>query len=283
MDIYTTVEGIRAAVARAESAGGTVGLVPTMGALHQGHLALIGQAAAENDFVVVSVFVNPTQFGPQEDLGSYPRDLDKDSRMAAEAGASAIFAPPVEEMYPLGTGTWVEHRGPLTGILCARSRPDHFRGVATVVTKLFNIVGPARAYFGQKDGQQVQVVRRIVRDLFMPLEIRVVPIVREDDGLARSSRNIYLSAEERRAALVLSQALAAAKALADKGERKKSALVKAMEERISAEPLAALEYVELYNFPDLSESGPELSGRIFIGVAARFGPARLIDNIVLEL
>ncbi len=282
MEIFKTVQDIRAAVHQARSTGASIGLVPTMGALHQGHLALISQAVRENDFVVVSVFVNPTQFGPQEDLAAYPRDLEKDSRLAAEVGAQAIFAPSVEEMYPEGASTWVEVGGHLTEILCARSRPTHFRGVATVVTKLFTIVAPDRAYFGQKDGQQVQVVRRFVKDLFLPLEIKVVPIVREDDGLARSSRNVYLSPDERQAALVLSRSLNEAKVLVEEGERRKEVIVEAVRAQIKAEPLATLEYAELYSFPELTETGDLISGRVFIGVAVKFGGARLIDNIVLD-
>jgi pantoate--beta-alanine ligase len=253
-----------------------------MGALHEGHGSLIRAACSENDYVVVSNFVNPTQFGPTEDLAAYPRSLSADCRLAAEIGAQAVLAPEVSEMYPEGDCTWVEVRGHLTEILCARTRPTHFRGVTTVVAKLFNIVGPCRAYFGQKDGQQAQVIRRMITDLFMPVELRIMPLIREADGLALSSRNAYLSPEERRAALVLSRSLQEAKKMMEEGRRDKSTLLNHIIEKIEAEPLGTLDYAEIYQFPDLRETGETLSGRVFIGLAVKFGGARLIDNIVVD-
>ncbi|MDR2006001.1 MAG: pantoate--beta-alanine ligase, partial [Acidaminococcales bacterium] len=212
MLLLKTVREACAACREAKGRGGGVGLVPTMGALHAGHASLIKAAARENDFVVVSVFVNPTQFAPTEDLDAYPRSLEKDCALAEEMGAQAVFAPAAAQMYPGGEGVWVEVAGRLTEILCGRSRPAHFRGVTTVVAKLFNIIAPDRAYFGQKDGQQAQVIRRMAAELFIPVEIKIMPIVREADGLALSSRNAYLSERERAAALVLSRSLRAVQA-----------------------------------------------------------------------
>ena len=283
MKIITTVTEMRAEVARARSGGLSVGLVPTMGALHEGHASLIRAARAENGLAVVSVFVNPTQFGPAEDLAAYPRDLEKDAALARELGTDVIFAPTPEEMYPQGVGTWVEVSGPLSRILCGRSRPTHFRGVTTVVAKLFNVVLPDRAYFGQKDGQQVQVVQRMVDDLLMPVEIRVMPIIREADGLALSSRNAYLTPDQRRAALVLSRALAEAGERLAGGGRNRALLAAHLTNLIAAEPEAEIDYVEILRFPDLTEPGDELSGKIFIALAVRFGRARLIDNRVYDV
>ncbi len=282
MKIFTTIQDLRDDLRPARAAGNSVGLVPTMGALHEGHGSLIRAACAENDYVVVSNFVNPTQFAPTEDLDAYPRTLEADCRLADEIGARAVFAPPVAEMYPQGDPVWVEVAGHLTGILCGRSRPTHFRGVTTVVAKLFNIVGPCRAYFGQKDGQQAQVIRRMVEDLFMPVELRILPIIREADGLALSSRNVYLSPAERAAALALSRSLNEAKSLVAGGERNTQAVLKHIVGRIEAEPLAKLDYAELYSFPDLTEMGERLSGRVFIALAVKFGGARLIDNLVID-
>lgn len=283
MRICTTVSETTAALNQARAEGLTVGLVPTMGALHQGHASLIRAACAENDFVAVSIFVNPTQFAPTEDFTAYPRPLQEDCRLAEEIGADLVFAPEVEEMYPDGEATWVEVAGPLTSILCGRSRPTHFRGVTTVVAKLFNIAGPCRAYFGQKDAQQAQVIRRMAADLFMPVEVRIMPIVRESDGLAISSRNAYLSPEERRGALVLSRSLAEAERLIRQGRRDPKEIIGRVTELIAAEPLAALDYAEIYNFPQMTEIDKEVSGQVFIGLAVKFGRARLIDNIVVDV
>src|SRR5574344_2363880 len=202
-----SVKELRAFLKPLKSQGKTVGLVPTMGALHQGHASLINKSSKDNDITVVSVFVNPTQFGPTEDFSAYPRTLDSDLEVVKNAGGDIVFAPSPKEMYPSEDDTWVEVTGNITKVLCGKTRPIHFRGVATVVSKLFNIVGPTNAYFGQKDAQQVEVLRRMVKDLFFDLNLRVVPIVREESGLARSSRNTYLSAEEKQAAVILSKAL----------------------------------------------------------------------------
>ena len=205
MKLVKTVAELQAIVKEVKRSGRTIGLVPTMGALHEGHASLIRAAHAENDFTIVSDFVNPTQFGPTEDLDAYPRTLDHDCELAEAMGADVLFAPSPKEMYPSKDMTWVEVTGDITKVLCGRTRPIHFRGVATVVSKLFNLAQPDKAYFGQKDAQQAQVLKRMVKDLFFPLEIRVMPIVREEDGLAKSSRNVYLSPEERKAAVILNR------------------------------------------------------------------------------
>ena len=282
MQVFTTIEDVQKACREARKRGLKVGLVPTMGALHEGHASLIRAASKNNDFVVVSVFLNPTQFAPTEDLSSYPKTLTKDCELAEQMGASAVFAPTVQAMYPEGDATWVEVKGHMTEVLCGRSRPTHFRGVTTVVTKLFNIVMPDNAYFGQKDGQQAQIIRRMVKDLFMPIEINVEPIVRESDGLALSSRNVYLSSEERKAALVLSRSLNVAKELIEKGTKEKKAVLAAIKEEINREPLAEVDYIELYKFPDLLEFEDKLTGTVFIALAVKIGKTRLIDNIVID-
>jgi pantoate--beta-alanine ligase len=266
---------------RAERAALTdpVGLVPTMGALHDGHLSLIRRARRDCALVVVSVFVNPTQFGAQEDLGAYPRDLARDVSLAEQAGADLVWAPEVEEMYPEGFQTWVQVESlsqPLEGM----RRPGHFRGVTTVVAKLFNAVQPQRAYFGQKDAQQAVVVRRMVQDLDFPLEVVVCPTVREPDGLAMSSRNAYLNPEERQAAPVLHRALSAAAEAFVAGEREAEALRRTMEEILAGEPLARPQYVSAAD-PDSLE---ELHGpveRALLSLAVHIGTTRLIDNLIL--
>lgn len=282
MEIYRSVKELRAALARARQTGAAIGLVPTMGALHEGHASLIRAAASETDYVVVSLFVNPTQFGPGEDLAAYPRTLEADCRLARGLGVQAIFQPEAPEMYPAGEQVWVEVTGPLAEVLCGRSRPGHFRGVTTVVAKLFNIVGPCRAYFGQKDGQQAQIIRRMAAALFMPVEVVVKPTVREADGLALSSRNAYLSPEQRTAALVLSRSLAEAEALLNQGERDIQKIMARIRERIKAEPLAELDYAEAYAFPDFGLVGPVINTPVMIALAVRFGRARLIDNLVWQ-
>jgi len=256
---YDTIAGFRAALDDVRRGGGTVGLVPTMGYLHDGHASLMRRAAAENDVAAATIFVNPTQFGANEDFGRYPRDLERDTALAAEAGVTVLFTPPVAEMYPDGPGgglTTVTVRELSDGMEGA-SRPTHFAGVATVVAKLFNIAGPCRAYFGEKDWQQLQVISRMVRDLDFPVEIVPCPTVREPDGLALSSRNVYLSADEREAATVLNRALRAAQGADDP--------IAVMKETVATEPLVDLDYAELDN------------GRLLI--AARVGTTRLIDNM----
>ena len=282
MRLVHTVAELREEIALAKAQDLTIGLVPTMGALHEGHASLISAANRENDFVVVSVFVNPTQFGPNEDLDAYPRTLEADCKLAEEKGANVVFAPSPKEMYPSDDDTWVEVTGDVTKVLCGRSRPIHFRGVTTVVTKLFNLAQPNRAYFGQKDAQQVEVLKRMVKDLFFPIELRVMPIIREKDGLAKSSRNTYLSAEERTAALVLSRSLKEAKAMYFAGERDAEKIIAAVTEGIKAEPMSNIDYVEIYALPELNPIANPLKGSNLLAVAVKFGTTRLIDNVVLE-
>lgn len=283
MILCKTVEELRSEIASAKAAGKTIGLVPTMGALHEGHASLIKAANQENDVVVVSVFVNPTQFGPNEDLDSYPRTLDADCKLAEAQGADIVFAPSPKEMYPSEDMTWVEVTGDVTKVLCGRSRPIHFRGVTTVVSKLFNLAQPDRAYFGQKDAQQVQVLKRMVKDLFFNLQMRIMPIVREADGLAKSSRNTYLSAEERQAGLILSKSLKHAQELFAAGERDPQKLVAATTAMIKTEPMANIDYVEIYQMPDLNECPTPMQGENLLALAVRFGTTRLIDNTILEV
>lgn len=282
MRLIHTVAELREEIALAKAQNLTIGLVPTMGALHEGHGSLITAANRENDFVVVSVFVNPTQFGPNEDLDAYPRTLEADCKLAEEKGANVVFAPSPKEMYPSEDDTWVEVTGEVTKVLCGRSRPIHFRGVTTVVTKLFNLAQPDRAYFGQKDAQQVEVLKRMVKDLFFPLELRIMPIIREKDGLAKSSRNTYLSENERTAALVLSRSLKAAKEMYAAGERDAEKIVSAVTESIKAEPMSNIDYVEIYALPELKPIANPLKGSNLLAVAVKFGTTRLIDNVVLE-
>ena len=282
MKLVKTVAELQKIVKETKKAGKSIGLVPTMGALHEGHASLIKAAHAENDFTIVSDFVNPTQFGPTEDLDAYPRTLDHDCKLAEEMGADVLFAPSPNEMYPSRDMTWVEVTGDITKVLCGRTRPIHFRGVATVVSKLFNLAQPDKAYFGQKDAQQAQVLKRMVKDLFFPLEIRVMPIVREADGLAKSSRNVYLNAAERSAAVILSKALAKAKAAFEAGERDSAKLVALVTEMIQAEPLSSIDYVEMYQLPDLTPAEKTITTDHLLAVAVKFGTTRLIDNVVLQ-
>ena len=257
-----------------------VGFVPTMGFLHEGHLSLVKRACEVSASVVVSIFVNPTQFAPTDDLDAYPRDLEQDTQLLREAGVDLLWVPMLEEMYPPGFQTWVEAEEitrPLEGV----KRPGHFRGVTTVVTKLFNAVQPQMAFFGQKDAQQVAVIRRMVRDLNMPIEIVAIPIVREQDGLAMSSRNTYLNEAERQAALVLFKSLTAAKSAYEKGERNADNLRGIMEEIINAEPLARLEYISCADYASLEEL-TVVSGKTLLSMAVYLGKTRLIDNLVLE-
>lgn len=282
MKLVHTVAELRDEVTAAKAQGLTIGLVPTMGALHEGHASLIAAANKENDFVVVSVFVNPTQFGPNEDLDAYPRTLEADCKLAERMGANVVFAPSPKEMYPSADDTWVEVTGDITKVLCGRTRPIHFRGVTTVVTKLFNLAQPDRAYFGQKDAQQVEVLKRMVKDLFFPLQLRVMPIIREADGLAKSSRNTYLSQEEHTAALVLSRSLKAAKAMYEAGERDAAKITAAVTADIEKEPMSNIDYVEIYALPGLEPVSTPMVGSNLLAVAVKFGTTRLIDNVVLE-
>lgn len=283
MEVVKRIRDLKTIVRRAKQDGKSVGLVPTMGFLHDGHLSLVRQARRDCDLVVVSVFVNPLQFGPQEDFGEYPRDLDRDCRLLAQAQADVVFAPPVEEMYPQGQAnmlTFVEvHK--ITERLCGASRPGHFRGVATVVTKLFNIAEPDRAYFGQKDAQQVAVIKHMVADLNMNVTVVPVPTVREADGLAMSSRNTYLSGPERQAALVLSQALAAAQRLLAAGERDAGKIRGAMRQLIAAEPRATVDYISVSDPVYLTEM-EQVRAPALVALAVKIGRTRLIDNLVWE-
>jgi pantoate--beta-alanine ligase len=261
--------------------GLSVGFVPTMGALHEGHESLIKRAVAENDKVVVSVFVNPTQFGPNEDYDAYPRDINKDLNLCMNAGAAVVFNPEPSEMYFENKSTSVSV-SKLTSVLCGAKRPGHFDGVCLVVSKLFNIVTPDRAYFGQKDAQQVAVLKRMVRDLNIDIEIIPCPIIREEDGLAKSSRNTYLSQEERKAALVLSRSLNLAKALLDGGERNAAKIKEAMIEEINKEPLAKIDYIEIVDSDSL-ENVENIEKSILVPIAVYIGKTRLIDNFIKHL
>lgn len=263
----------------AQRAGQQVCFVPTMGALHEGHLSLVRAARAQCDVVVVSIFVNPTQFGPNEDFAKYPRSFDQDKVMLEREGVDCIFYPTVEEMYRAGAVTWVTVEG-LSEKLDGRSRPGHFRGVSTVVSKLFNIVQPNAAFFGQKDAAQVAIIRKMVRDLNFPVKIVVCPIVRERDGLAMSSRNAYLSPEERKHALVLSRSLQRVQSLVAQGEQRATRLIDAGKRVIAEESAVRLDYFEIVN-PDTLDPVPDISGGALVAVAAYVGSTRLIDNVLL--
>jgi len=277
MMIVSTLDELRTARLLLD---GTVGLVPTMGYLHEGHLSLTRRAKAECKYTIVSIFVNPTQFGPNEDLSKYPRDLERDLRLLESVGVDLVWTPTPEVMYPPSFQTWVEVEG-MTKPLEGAVRPGHFRGVTTVVAKLFNAVQPTKAYFGQKDAQQVAVIRQMTRDLNFPIEIVVCPIVREPDGLAMSSRNVYLDAKQRKAATVLFRALSAAKDEFEKGEHDAEKLRKKMREVIEGEPLAQLQYVSCADY-DMLDELQMVNGKTLLSMAVYFGKTRLIDNFVLE-
>lgn len=282
MILCQNVAELKNLVANFKQDGKSIGLVPTMGALHEGHASLIKAAHAENDITIVSVFVNPTQFGPNEDYAAYPRTLEKDCTVAENAGADVVFAPKKEDLYPNKDMTWVEVTGDITKVLCGRTRPIHFRGVTTVITKLFNLTMPDRAYFGLKDAQQTQVLQRMVDDLFFNVNLRIMPIVREADGLAKSSRNVYLSPEERKAALILSKSLKHAQDLFLQGERNSAKIVDAVTQMIKSEPLSDIDYVEMYKLPGLLPVDEVISGKVLLALAVKFGTTRLIDNVILE-
>lgn len=280
MKIAYTVEDVKSQVRQWKKEGLTVGLVPTMGYLHEGHESLIKRAVAENDRVVVSVFLNPTQFAPNEDLASYPRDFEADTKLCEGAGAALVFHPEPSEMYAEDACTFVDMTA-VTKELCGKSRPIHFRGVCTVVNKLMNISMADRAYFGQKDAQQLAVIRRMVRDLNMNVEVVGCPIIREADGLAKSSRNTYLSEEERKAGLVLSQAVKLGQKLVAEGEKSAAAVTGAMSELISAEPLAKIDYVSMVSW-DSIEPVETIEGPVLVAMAVYIGKTRLIDNFIYE-
>ena len=281
MKIIETVTEMREFVQQTRKQGQSIALVPTMGSLHEGHLTLMRRAKQCCDIVVVSIFVNPTQFGPNEDFAKYPRDLAGDSEAAASAGVEVIFHPQAKDMYPEGYSSFVDIEG-ITEKLCGLSRPGHFRGVATVVNKLFNIVQPNKAFFGQKDAQQVLVLARMVADFNMSVELEIVPIIREKDGLAMSSRNAFLSAEQRQAGLVLSRSLKLAEQLVAQGEIHVGKIRTQVINEIKTEKLAECEYVEIYNYPTLQDI-TALQHKALLALAVRIGNTRLIDNTILEV
>ena len=282
MEVIRTIALARKACDAARSVGRTVAFVPTMGAFHEGHASLMWRARDEADHVVVSIFVNPLQFGPGEDLSRYPRDEDRDLSIAEELGVDVVFAPSIEEMYPAGSPEVTVDPGPLGDRLEGAARPGHFRGVATVVAKLFEVVGPSTAYFGEKDAQQLALVRRMVRDLSFPIEVEGCPIVREPDGLAISSRNAYLSPQQREAAGCLFLALSEAAQLARAGERDGAALVAVMAREIGATPEARIDYATVVD-DETFEEASTIAGPARALVAARFGQTRLIDNLLLPV
>jgi pantoate--beta-alanine ligase len=279
MNVIDSIAGMHSACAQARAAGKKLGFVPTMGALHEGHLSLLRAARERCDVVAASIFVNPTQFAPNEDFAKYPRALERDSELLQFEQVDLLFTPTKEEMYPLGAVTFVEVRD-LSDRLCGKSRPGHFRGVATVVNKLFNIVQPDFAFFGQKDAAQSAVIRRMVRDLDLAVNVVVCPIVREADGLAMSSRNAYLSAADRKQAAALSRALRKAESLYRSGERDPKKLIDSARRIFAEQPEVAVEYIEIAD-PDTLETLRDLSRPALVAVAARVGSTRLIDNIVL--
>jgi len=281
MEIVETIAGVRRHVAQARRRALAVRLVPTMGALHAGHASLIEAARRGGGYVVVSIFVNPTQFGPNEDFDRYPRDLEADADLCRRLGVDLVFAPSAAEMYPRPNLTWVDVEK-ITEPLCGASRPGHFRGVATVCTKLFNIVRPDVAYFGQKDAQQAVVIRRMVADLNLPLEVVICPIVREPDGLAMSSRNRYLDGGQRRDATLLYQALCAARRRFDQGERAVDRLTETMREVLARSPAVDVEYAEIVDAETL-EPLTTVDRRVLAALAVRIGSTRLIDNTILDL
>ena len=280
MKVVGTIKEVRELVKEWKKNGETVGFVPTMGYLHEGHGSLITKARENNDKVVVSIFVNPMQFGPTEDLDSYPRDLEKDSKFCESLGADLIFHPEPEEMYHDDFSSYVD-MSVLTEELCGLSRPVHFRGVCTVVTKLFNIVQPDNAYFGQKDAQQLAIIKHMVQDLNMDINVVGCPIVREEDGLAKSSRNTYLSPEERKAALILSKTVKLAKELIDAGEKDADVVVAKMKENIETEPMAKIDYVKAVNGLTMQQQ-KEIKAPMLIAMAVYIGKTRLIDNMILN-
>lgn len=282
MKTVKCISELKDIVKSVKMSGQTIGLVPTMGYFHEGHLSLMKRAKSESDFVIVSLFVNPTQFGPNEDFEAYPRDLDRDLSLCRETGVDVVFAPEVIEMYPEGYSTYVDCEGGITKALCGKSRPGHFKGVTSVVTKLFNLAEPDKAFFGQKDAQQVAVIEKMVRDLNMTVCIVPCDIVREEDGLAMSSRNVYLSKDERQEALVLSQALNLAEALIANGERSAQVVKAAMMAHIETAKSATIDYVSIVSSKTL-EDIDVISGDILMALAVKVGKPRLIDNRRIKL
>lgn len=281
MRVVKSIKEVRDTVKEWKAQGLSVGFVPTMGYLHEGHESLIKKAVKDNDRVVVSIFVNPMQFGPTEDLDKYPRDLERDSKLCENAGANLIFHPEKEEMYFEDFSSYVDINE-LSDELCGKSRPIHFRGVCTVVTKLFNIVNPDRAYFGEKDAQQLAIIRRFVRDLNIDIEIIGCPIIREEDGLAKSSRNTYLSKEERQAALILSQSLNLAKDAINSGERNSSVVIDIISNNIKKEPLAKIDYIEVVDSLSMKPV-KTIEKSVLVAIAVYIGKTRLIDNFTFNI
>lgn len=280
MDIKYTVKDVREQINKWKRQGLSIGYVPTMGYLHEGHRSLIEAARANNDKVVVSIFVNPMQFAPSEDLDSYPRDLEKDAKMCNDAGVDLIFHPEPSEMYNDGFCSYVDMNG-LTTELCGKTRPTHFRGVQTVVLKFFNIIKPDRAYFGQKDAQQLAVIKRMVADLNVDVEIIGCPIIRESDGLAKSSRNTYLNPVERKAALILNKSLKLGRELIESGETDSKAVIKAISDNINTEPLAKIDYVNVVDFSTITPVD-KIGKAVLVAIAVYIGKTRLIDNFIIE-
>ena len=281
MKIAKTIKSVRGLVGTARKAGKRIGFVPTMGALHEGHISLIDRSLKDGNFTVVSIFVNPTQFGPREDLSKYPRPIRADLKICKEQGVDVVFAPTAQEMYGRGTVTWVEVEK-LNGPLCGRTRPGHFRGVATVCAKLFNIVCPDFAYFGQKDAQQAAIIKRMVADLNIPVKIEVCPTIRADDGLALSSRNQYLSPQQRRDATCIYRSLEAGREMIKAGDTNPKTITAMMRKILrAAETLTDIDYISIVN-ADTLEDISRVDGKALIAVAARFGHTRLIDNLTVD-
>lgn len=281
MNIFCSIKEIRDTVGQWRKEGLTVGFIPTMGYLHEGHKSLIDRAVKENDRVVVSIFVNPIQFGPKEDLASYPRDLERDSKLCADSGVNVIFTPQKEEMYPEGFSTSVNMTG-LTENLCGKSRPVHFGGVCTVVSKLFNIVTPDKAYFGQKDAQQLAIIKRMVKDLNINVEVVGCPIIREEDGLAKSSRNTYLSKEERDASIILNKSLRLGLEAIKSGERNAKNIIDLIKKNIESEKLAKIDYVQVVDLLSM-EDVETIEKSVLVAMAVYIGKTRLIDNFIFEI
>lgn len=282
MIIAKTIEEVRTQVAEWKKAGLTVGLVPTMGYLHEGHASLVDKAVSMCDKVVASVFVNPTQFGPNEDLATYPRDFDHDCALLEEHKCDMVFHPEVEEMYFEDAATFVEIQSDMPKQLCGKTRPIHFRGVCTVVAKLFNIVTPDKAFFGQKDAQQLAIIRRMVRDMSYGIEIVGCPIIREEDGLAKSSRNTYLNDQERKAALILSKSIFLGQKMVEDGERDANKVVDAMVANINTEPMAKIDYVSAVDGVTMMPVD-KIEGCVLVAMAVNIGKTRLIDNFIVEV
>lgn len=281
MKVLTHISEVKAAIRKEKDAGRRIGLVPTMGFLHEGHLSLVRESLRRTGFTVVSLFVNPTQFGPKEDFREYPRDLDRDREVLEKLDVDVLFIPGEKEMYPEGYKTFVEVKD-LQDKLCGRSRPGHFRGVCTVVLKLFHIVDPDEAFFGQKDAQQALILKKMVRDLNLDVDIRVLPIVRDEDGLALSSRNVYLKGEQRQAALCLVKSLREAEYLLRTGEKESSAILRKMEQVIGSDPLARIDYIEIVDLENL-EPLDKIEKEALIALAVFIGRVRLIDNMIIQV